>query len=90
LRNLLQIEVNHFAFPYGSKKACGDRDFNLARSAGFTSGVTTEDAPISHQFNDPFRLPRISIRNNDSIMTFDARVSGLRKMANKALKIQAG
>ena len=86
LKNLLQREILHFAFPYGNQRACGERDFGLAKSAGFSSAVTTDDAPVSGRCYNIFGLPRIGIRNNDSFMTFDARISGLRKATNRLLK----
>lgn len=85
LQDLLQLEIPHFAFPYGNQNACGDRDFEIAKSVGFSSAVTTDDAPVSNRSHNMFGLPRIGIRNNDSAITFDARISGLRKVAGRWL-----
>lgn len=34
-------EVRHFAYPYGGAANCGEREFRIAREAGFRTAVTT-------------------------------------------------
>lgn len=86
LANMLDQNIQHFAFPYGNRNACGRRDFALARKAGFASAVITEDEPLAHAPSELYALPRISVRNDDKLATFDARISGLRKAANGVLR----
>jgi peptidoglycan/xylan/chitin deacetylase (PgdA/CDA1 family) len=41
LENKIMKPVKHFAFPFGSKKEAGARDYDIAASAGFDTIVTT-------------------------------------------------
>lgn len=41
LEDWLAIEVRHMAYPFGGPDACGTREFNFARQAGFKTAVTT-------------------------------------------------
>ncbi|MRG55683.1 polysaccharide deacetylase family protein [Phyllobacterium sp. SYP-B3895] len=52
----------HFAFPYGSAKAAGRREAEIAKDEGFVSAVTTRHGTIhvEHRTN-LHALPRISI-----------------------------
>jgi peptidoglycan/xylan/chitin deacetylase (PgdA/CDA1 family) len=44
LQEKLGVEARHFAFPYGQPADCGERDFDLARQAGYASAATTVKA----------------------------------------------
>ncbi len=57
LEEMLGRPVRHFAFPYGRRGDCGERDFALAEAAGFRSAATTSKGLI-RPGADPFRLPR--------------------------------
>lgn len=41
LENSLSVPIQHMAYPFGGAAACGDREFLLAKAAGYQSGVTT-------------------------------------------------
>ena len=41
LQERLGLPVRHFAFPYGRRGDCGEREFGLAREAGFATAATT-------------------------------------------------
>jgi len=41
LAEKLQREVRHFAYPYGSDQAVGEREFAIAAEAGYATAVTT-------------------------------------------------
>lgn len=41
LENRLSVSVDHFAFPFGGSDSCGEREFALAKQAGFKTAVTT-------------------------------------------------
>ena len=64
--DMLEAELGkrpaHFAYPYGSSKAAGRREANIAAAEGFVSAVTTRHGTIhaEHQAN-MWALPRISI-----------------------------
>jgi Polysaccharide deacetylase len=57
LMEKLDIDIRHFAFPYGRSTDCGPRDFELARRAGFASAATSRKGLIRYG-QDPFQLPR--------------------------------
>jgi peptidoglycan/xylan/chitin deacetylase (PgdA/CDA1 family) len=59
LENRLGIPVRHFAFPFGRRNDCGERDFDLAREAGFITAATTSKGLIRPgASSNPYRLPR--------------------------------
>ena len=41
LENAIQLEVKHFAYPFGERNSAGAREACLAKRAGFVSAVTT-------------------------------------------------
>jgi peptidoglycan/xylan/chitin deacetylase (PgdA/CDA1 family) len=57
LRERLGVVPKHFAFPYGRSGDCGERDFGLARQAGFLSAATTRKGIVRKE-QDAFSLPR--------------------------------
>jgi peptidoglycan/xylan/chitin deacetylase (PgdA/CDA1 family) len=65
IEDLLQCDVNAFAYPFGNSKACGSREFNLAFQAGYKIGVTTRDGNIfTEHIEHLTALPRYSIRGH--------------------------
>lgn len=64
--DMLEAELGkrpaHFAYPYGSSKAAGRREAEIAAAEGFVSAVTTRHGTIhtEHRAN-MWALPRISI-----------------------------
>lgn len=56
LENLLDIPIEHFAYPYG---ACGAREADLAAQAGFKTAVTTQMGCLFPEHSDNLMaLPR--------------------------------
>lgn len=55
-------EIRHFAYPYGYPEAAGPREFDMAKSAGFTTAVTMRHGVLypSHAAHMT-ALPRVSI-----------------------------
>jgi peptidoglycan/xylan/chitin deacetylase (PgdA/CDA1 family) len=60
LENLIGREVSHFAYPYGTDKACGDREFAAAGRLGFKSGATAANRPIGRA-SSKHALPRLDL-----------------------------
>ncbi|MEM0899120.1 MAG: polysaccharide deacetylase family protein [Pseudomonadota bacterium] len=55
----------HFAFPYGSSKAAGRRETDIARELGFETAVTTRHGLLhAKHANALHGLPRISMNGN--------------------------
>jgi peptidoglycan/xylan/chitin deacetylase (PgdA/CDA1 family) len=55
-------EVRHFAYPYGSREAAGERDFRLVKECGFSTATTTRKGNIfgAHKAHMEC-LPRIAV-----------------------------
>ena len=60
LEELLGREVSSFAYPYGGDQACGEREFALARAAGYRLAVTMRSASVAARDN-LFALPRFGV-----------------------------
>jgi peptidoglycan/xylan/chitin deacetylase (PgdA/CDA1 family) len=59
LQELTQQPVNSLAYPYGSRPACGPREFQFAEQAGFTVAMTTRRGALFPQHLDtPCAWPR--------------------------------
>jgi peptidoglycan/xylan/chitin deacetylase (PgdA/CDA1 family) len=64
LQDHLKIVINHFAYPYGSRQACGRREAALVRDAGFRTATTTRSGTIFAEHRDDiFLLPRLGVTN---------------------------
>lgn len=60
LETLTGREARHVAYPYGGPASCGPREFELARSAGFRTGVTTRIGLLTRRSpGQAMALPRI-------------------------------
>jgi peptidoglycan/xylan/chitin deacetylase (PgdA/CDA1 family) len=78
LQGQLNREVNHFAYPYGSPAACGQREARLALDAGFLTAVTTSHRPLfARDGLNLFGLPRINIHPHSTVSHLDTEISGL-------------
>ncbi|RZK13890.1 MAG: hypothetical protein EOO43_17200, partial [Flavobacterium sp.] len=52
--------VNHIAYPFGGEHECGDREFLLAKQAGFHLGLTTKwGCTFNSHSKNILSLPRI-------------------------------
>ena len=77
LRSQLGVPCRHFAFPYGRSVDCGERDFALAREAGFASAATTVRGLVRPN-HDRFSLRRNNINGGfQSIAYAKTTLSGL-------------
>jgi peptidoglycan/xylan/chitin deacetylase (PgdA/CDA1 family) len=66
LRSIMGIDVEHFCYPYGGFNATTAA---LAKDAGYKSAVTTVPGR-ARSANDPYTLPRIAPRGDESNVTF--------------------
>ncbi|MHC2258113.1 peptidoglycan/xylan/chitin deacetylase (PgdA/CDA1 family) [Bradyrhizobium embrapense] len=89
LEQLLQLPVQHFAYPYGDSKACGPREAGFAKDIGFSTAVTTRHGHLSDTKSDHFALPRIGVGGQfDTTARFEARISGIQSAAHMLLGSQ--
>lgn len=62
LEGKIKEAINHFAYPYGSKNECSNREFDLAAKAGFKMAVTGRPANVfSGNANHLMAIPRYAI-----------------------------
>ncbi|RYD72422.1 MAG: hypothetical protein EOP84_23190 [Verrucomicrobiaceae bacterium] len=75
----LKRPVRHLAFPFGGRKAVGERDFQLARECGFETAVTTRSANLFRAHAQHLTaLPRLGISGNyEAVPRFKKLESGL-------------
>lgn len=62
LENLIGQSVEFLAYPYGTEGACGKREANLAKEAGFKAAFTTRPGHLfAEHLKLPHLLPRIDV-----------------------------
>jgi peptidoglycan/xylan/chitin deacetylase (PgdA/CDA1 family) len=79
LEQHLQREIRHLSYPFGSKKAAGNREFAVAAEAGYATAVTTRLGVL--KADDGARLtelPRVNVDGRyQRKRYFDALLSGV-------------
>ena len=77
--NALGKRPAHFAFPYGSAKAAGKREADIAAKEGFASAVTTRHGTIHPEHRTNLHaLPRISLNGRFQKLVYaQAMLSGV-------------
>jgi peptidoglycan/xylan/chitin deacetylase (PgdA/CDA1 family) len=79
IREVLRFDVAHFAYPFGSAAAAGEREYAICRAAGYATGATTIQRSL-HAAPDelPHALPRIWLDGRyQSLSQLDFHLSGL-------------
>ena len=62
LAEKLGVPVTCTAYPYGSSRECGPREYELAKKAGYRVGLTTRPGNIyADHASELFSLPRVTI-----------------------------
>jgi peptidoglycan/xylan/chitin deacetylase (PgdA/CDA1 family) len=85
LMEKLDIDIRHFAFPYGRSTDCGPRDFELARRAGFASAATSRKGLIRYG-QDPFQLPRNTLNGgHKNVALVELHLAGITGVVAKML-----
>ncbi|NOU08027.1 MAG: polysaccharide deacetylase family protein [Hyphomicrobiaceae bacterium] len=57
--------IRHFSYPFGDRDSAGDREFDIARSLGLATAVTTRKGLIRDgSTSDPMALPRLSLNGD--------------------------
>jgi peptidoglycan/xylan/chitin deacetylase (PgdA/CDA1 family) len=65
IEEVLQRPVLHLAYPYGDRSAAGQREFALARAAGYKTAVTTRPGMVfPENAGHLTALPRVSLNGN--------------------------
>jgi peptidoglycan/xylan/chitin deacetylase (PgdA/CDA1 family) len=85
LRQKLGVAARHFAFPYGRSGDCGQRDFDLARQAGYASAATTRKGVI-RTGQDALSLPRNTLNGAHRNLTMiELHLTGVTGAAARVL-----
>lgn len=85
LKEKLGVAARHFAFPYGRSGDCSQRDFDVARQAGYASAATTRKGVI-RTGQDAFSLPRNTLNGAHRNLTMiELHLTGATGAAAKVL-----
>lgn len=78
LEQIIGREVTHFAYPFGNGYACGPREAQIARAAGFRTAVTTRRGTLfpMHR-NHLYALPREPLDRTDTPTSLRCKIDGL-------------
>lgn len=63
LESKLNHPIHHFAYPYGTPRECGDREWEIAGKAGFKTAVTTYELPLIIENLNMLSIPRLFVPN---------------------------
>ncbi|KAA2244395.1 polysaccharide deacetylase family protein [Salinarimonas soli] len=79
IREMTGIEAAHFAYPFGDPGSAGEREFRLAREAGFRTAVTTIPSNVfAGGGQDLQALPRLGLDGRDQTLSqLAVHLSGL-------------
>ena len=70
----IQVQVRHFAYPFGRTEECGEATSETLSRLGFQSAVTTMWGVNTREVH-PYRLRRVQIGENTSLSMFAFRLS---------------
>lgn len=77
LQNVTGQPVEHFAYPFGHERACGDREARICREIGFRTAVTTRPGTLfAEHAEDLHALPRVHLGCGDTSSTLRCKVDG--------------
>jgi hypothetical protein len=80
LESAIQLEVKHFAYPFGERNLFGVREASFAKSAGFVTAFTTRMGNLFRKHLEfPFTLPRHTALNHDRNVHLAAKLAGVEK-----------
>src|SRR5436853_3895250 len=78
LQETTDTPVEHFAYPFGHARACGEREAEISRSVGFRTGVTTRHGAIFPQhLRHLHALPRVHLAFDDTPSTLHCKMNGV-------------
>jgi peptidoglycan/xylan/chitin deacetylase (PgdA/CDA1 family) len=72
--------VEHFAYPFGHERACGDREARISREMGFRTAVTGRWGTLFAEHADHcYSLPRLHLAWDDTPATLGCKVDGFER-----------
>jgi peptidoglycan/xylan/chitin deacetylase (PgdA/CDA1 family) len=70
--------VEHFAYPFGHVRACGNREAEIARKVGFRTAVTTRLGALFPEHADLlYSLPRVHLACDETPSTLRCKIDGV-------------
>jgi len=86
LEDIIDRAVVHFAYPFGDANACGAREAQIARAAGFRTAVTTRHGTLFPQHRDDlYALPREPLRGDDTPASLCCKLAGFYRAFHSGL-----
>ena len=77
LQNVTGQPIEHFAYPFGHERACGEREARICREMGFRTAVTTRPGTLfAEHADDLHSLPRLHLACDDTSSTLRCKVDG--------------
>lgn len=78
LQDVTGQPVEHFAYPFGHERACGDREAQICREIGFRTAVTTRTGTLFPEHaRDLHALPRLHLAGDDTSSTLRCKIDGV-------------
>jgi peptidoglycan/xylan/chitin deacetylase (PgdA/CDA1 family) len=72
------LPVEHFAYPFGHARACGEREAQIAKTVGFRTAVTTRHGMLFPQHLEHlYALPRVHLACDDTPASLDCKLNGV-------------
>jgi peptidoglycan/xylan/chitin deacetylase (PgdA/CDA1 family) len=77
LQDVTGQPVEHFAYPFGHERACGDREAQISRELGFRTAVTGRWGTLFAEHADHrYSLPRLHLAWDDTPAMLHCKVDG--------------
>jgi peptidoglycan/xylan/chitin deacetylase (PgdA/CDA1 family) len=69
--------IEHFAYPFGHPRACGEREATICRKVGFRTAVTTRHGKLFAEHAQHLHaLPRVHLADDDTSSTLRCKADG--------------
>jgi peptidoglycan/xylan/chitin deacetylase (PgdA/CDA1 family) len=77
LQQATDTPIEHFAYPFGHARACGEREAQIARSVGFRTATTTRLGTLFAEHREHlYALPRMQLACDDTPSTLRCKIDG--------------
>jgi peptidoglycan/xylan/chitin deacetylase (PgdA/CDA1 family) len=78
LQRTTERRIEHFAYPFGHPRACGEREAGLCRKVGFRTAATTRHGALfAEHARHLHALPRIHLAGDDTRSTLRCKTDGV-------------
>jgi peptidoglycan/xylan/chitin deacetylase (PgdA/CDA1 family) len=86
LEGIIAEPVDHFAYPFGHPRACGEREAEISRSLGFRTAVTTRPGMVFAEHRDELHaLPRVCLEWDENASTLHCKLNGFNRAVHSRL-----